>query len=110
MKLLSQVKGQKVSVDKSSSWNYEINLEYIIRKEKEEQRKLYNKILPKEKEIKISELESEVEKLEKEFEENKENENVKKRLGELYDKLVTYYQKNDASKVTELLMKQSALE
>ena len=53
--LLSQVKGQKVSVDKSSPWNYEINLEYIIRKEKEDQRKLYNKIIPREKDIKISE-------------------------------------------------------
>ena len=55
LKLLSQVKGQKVSVDKSSPWNYEINLEYIIRKEKEDQRKLYNKIIPREKDIKISE-------------------------------------------------------
>ena len=55
LKLLSQIKGQKVSEDKSSPWNYDVNLEYILRKEKEEQRKLYNKISIKEKDIKISE-------------------------------------------------------
>ena len=79
-------------------------------KKEEEKKEEEKKEEEKKEEENISELESEVEKLEKEFEENKENENVKKRLGELYDKLVTYYQKNDASKVTELLMKQSALE
>ena len=55
LKLLSQIKGQKVPMDKSSPWNYQINLGYIIRKEKEEQRKLYNQIIPKEKDIKNSE-------------------------------------------------------
>ena len=55
IKLLNQIKGQKVSEDKSSVWNYDINLEYILRKEKEEQRKLYNKITEKEKDIKNSE-------------------------------------------------------
>ena len=55
IKLLSQIKGQKVSEDKSSPWNYDVNLEYILRKEKEDQRKLYNKINEKEKEIKSSE-------------------------------------------------------
>ena len=54
-KLLNQIKGQKVLKDKSSLWNYDIDLEYILRKEKEEQRKLYNKISIKEKDIKISE-------------------------------------------------------
>ena len=39
IKLLSQVKGQKVPDDKSSPWNYDINLEYIQRKEKEDRRK-----------------------------------------------------------------------
>ena len=55
IKLLSQIKGQKVSEDKSSPWNYDVNLEYILRKEKEEQRKLYNKINEREKDIKNSE-------------------------------------------------------
>ena len=55
IKLLSQVKGQKVPDDKSSPWNYDINLEYIQRKEKEERRKLYNKITENENNIKISE-------------------------------------------------------
>ena len=54
-KLLSQIKGQKILKDKSSLWNYDINLEYVIRKEKEEQRKLYKKISTKQKDIKISE-------------------------------------------------------
>ena len=79
-------------------------------KKEEEKKEEEKKEEEKKEEENISELESEVEKLEKEFEENKENENVKNRLGELYDKLVTYYQKNDPSKVTELLMKQSAFE
>ena len=55
VKLLSQIKGQKVSEEKSSSWNYDVNLEYILRKEREEQRKLYNKIRENEKDIKNSE-------------------------------------------------------
>ena len=55
MKLLSQIKGQKVLKNKSSPWNYDINLDYIIRKEKEEQKKIYNNIKEKEKDIKISE-------------------------------------------------------
>ena len=79
-------------------------------KKEEEKKEEEKKEEEKKEEENISELESEVEKLEKEFEENKENENVKNRLGELYDKLVAYYQKNDPSKVTELLMKQSAFE
>ena len=80
------------------------------KKEEDQKKEEEKKEEEKKEEENISELESEVEKLEKEFEENKENENVKNRLGELYDKLVTYYQKNDPSKVTELLMKQSAFE
>ena len=55
IKLLSQMKGQNVSEGKSSPWNYDINLEYIIRKEKEDKKKLYNKIAEKEKDIKNSE-------------------------------------------------------
>ena len=54
-KLLSQIKGQKLLKDKSSLWNYDINLEYILRKEKEEQKKLYKKISGKQKDIKNSE-------------------------------------------------------
>ena len=61
-------------------------------------------------EINITELEKEAGKLEKEFEENKENEEVKSKLESLYNKMMDYYQKKDPSKVGELLVKQSSLE
>ena len=55
MKLQSQVMGQKIMPDKSSPWNYNVDYEYIIRKDKEEFRKLYTKIREKEKDVKNSE-------------------------------------------------------
>ena len=55
VKLQSQIMGQKVMEDKSSPWNYDVDFAYIIRKEKEELRKLYIKINEKEKDIKESE-------------------------------------------------------
>ena len=55
MKLQSQVMGQNIMPDKSSPWNYNVDYEYIIRKDKEEFRKLYTKIRDKEKDVKNSE-------------------------------------------------------
>ena len=55
MKLLSQINGQKVPDDKSTQWNFDLNLEFIIRKEKDEERKLYHKINEKEKDVKNAE-------------------------------------------------------
>ena len=55
MKLLSQIMGQKINSDKSSPWNYDVDFELILRKEKEEFRKLYIKINEKEKEVKNAE-------------------------------------------------------
>ena len=55
VKLQSLIMGQKLMEDKSSVWNYNVDYEYIIRKEKEEFRKLYTKIKEKEKDVKNSE-------------------------------------------------------
>ena len=55
IKLQSQINGQNILSDRSSQWNYDVDFSYIIRKEKEEFRKLYVKINGKEKEIKDAE-------------------------------------------------------
>ena len=55
MKLQSQIMGQNIMPDKSSPWNYDVDFEYIIRKEKEEFRNLYAKIREKEKDVKDAE-------------------------------------------------------
>ena len=55
IKLASQIMGQNILPDKSSPWNYDVDFEYIIRKEKEEFRKLYIKIRDREKDVKDAE-------------------------------------------------------
>ena len=55
MKLISQINEQNVLPSKSSPWNYEADLEYIIKKDKEVFKQLYAKIKGKEKEIKEAE-------------------------------------------------------
>ena len=55
MKLQSQIMGQKIMPSKSSPWNYDFDFESILKKEKEDLRKLYIKMKEKEKDIKESE-------------------------------------------------------
>ena len=51
VKLQSQIMGQKIMPSKSSPWNFDVDYDSIIRKEKEDLQRLYAKIREKEKEV-----------------------------------------------------------
>jgi len=55
VKLQSQIMGQKIMPSKSSPWNFDVDYDSMIRKEKEDLQRLYAKIREKEKEVKESE-------------------------------------------------------